>query len=94
MAERKTLYRCQQCGYTCTKWMGRCPECQSWHTLVEELAAPKSKTRRTISGDAPQPVLLGDIPAGSEPRVTIGMAGMGPGPGRRPGARLAGAPGR
>jgi DNA repair protein RadA/Sms len=73
MADRKTLHRCQQCGYTCTKWLGRCPDCQSWHTLVEELVDTKAKTRRSTSCDAPQPVLLGDIPAGSEPRVTIGM---------------------
>lgn len=73
MGERKTLYRCQQCGYACAKWMGRCPECQSWHTLVEELAAPKSKARSAVPGSASQPVLLGDIPAASEPRITIGL---------------------
>lgn len=73
MAERKTLYRCQQCGYACAKWMGRCPDCQSWHTLVEELAAPKSRRRHIASESTSQPVLLGDIPAASEPRISIGL---------------------
>ncbi|OGS25168.1 MAG: DNA repair protein RadA [Elusimicrobia bacterium RIFOXYB2_FULL_50_12] len=36
----KTLFRCQQCGYTSPKWMGRCPDCGQWNTFVEEKEAP------------------------------------------------------
>jgi DNA repair protein RadA/Sms len=32
----KTIYRCQQCGYSSPKWMGRCPDCNNWNTFVEE----------------------------------------------------------
>ncbi|WP_036962078.1 DNA repair protein RadA [Pseudoclavibacter soli] len=28
-------YHCTECGYRCTKWVGRCPECQSWGSVVE-----------------------------------------------------------
>ena len=31
----KTTFVCQQCGKTSLKWMGRCPECQAWNSLVE-----------------------------------------------------------
>ena len=36
MAKNKTLYECSNCGYTTTKWYGKCPNCQSWSTLVEK----------------------------------------------------------
>ncbi|QKS69673.1 DNA repair protein RadA [Paenalkalicoccus suaedae] len=53
MAKRKTKFICQECGYESTKWMGRCPGCQEWNTLVEEMeATPTSKRRSFVtSGD-------------------------------------------
>lgn len=41
MAKTKTKFVCQECGYESMKWMGRCPGCQNWNTLVEELETPK-----------------------------------------------------
>ncbi len=32
----KTQYTCQSCGHTNPKWLGRCPECGSWNSYVEE----------------------------------------------------------
>lgn len=37
MAKAKTKFVCQECGYVTTSWMGRCPECGNWNTLVEEV---------------------------------------------------------
>ena len=37
MAKAKTKFVCQECGYVTTSWLGRCPECGNWNTLVEEL---------------------------------------------------------
>jgi DNA repair protein RadA/Sms len=37
MAKFQTRYTCQNCGYESLKWMGRCPECESWDTFVEEV---------------------------------------------------------
>ncbi len=37
MAKSKTQYVCQSCGYTSVKWQGKCPSCQEWNTLVEEI---------------------------------------------------------
>ena len=34
--KEKTLYVCGECGYETPRWMGRCPQCGSWNTLVEE----------------------------------------------------------
>jgi len=37
MAKNKSRYVCQNCGYSVSKWMGKCPSCESWNTLVEEI---------------------------------------------------------
>ena len=47
MAKQKSLFVCNSCGYETSGWMGKCPSCQSWNTLVEErvpsAAAAQSK---------------------------------------------------
>lgn len=42
MATKKsmTVYMCQQCGYTSPKWLGKCSECGSWNSMVEEVVLP------------------------------------------------------
>ena len=32
----KTVYVCRECGAKSPKWLGRCPECESWNTMDEE----------------------------------------------------------
>lgn len=62
MAKQKTKFVCQECGYESTKWMGKCPGCQSWNTLVEEReAAANTKKRGFVTSDTtgttkPQPI--------------------------------------
>lgn len=34
--KRKTMFFCQECGYESAKWMGQCPSCHAWNTMVEE----------------------------------------------------------
>ncbi len=34
----KTLFSCQACGYQSLKWMGKCPDCGQWQSMVEETA--------------------------------------------------------
>jgi len=36
MPKIKTFFQCQTCGYTSPKWLGRCPDCGAWNSLVEE----------------------------------------------------------
>jgi len=38
--KQKTVYACQECGAQSQKWLGRCPECGAWNSLVEEQAVP------------------------------------------------------
>ena len=43
MAKRKTIFVCQNCGYDAAKWMGKCPECGEWNTMVEEMNFSQAK---------------------------------------------------
>jgi DNA repair protein RadA/Sms len=45
MPKIKTFYQCQSCGYTSPKWLGKCPDCGSWNSLVEE--KKETVTRRS-----------------------------------------------
>ncbi len=38
MAKVKTLYTCSECGGISPKWLGKCPQCEAWNTLVESVA--------------------------------------------------------
>ena len=42
-----TVYMCRECGYVSPKWLGKCSECGSWNSMVEEVVLPDKK-----SGDA------------------------------------------
>lgn len=54
----RSVHTCSECGYSCPKWLGRCPECGSWGTLVESVAANEGSRGRAnvvaqaIAGDA------------------------------------------
>ena len=38
MAKDKTQYVCNECGGTSPKWLGKCPHCNAWNTLIESVA--------------------------------------------------------
>jgi len=43
MKKAETIYACQNCGHQSRKWLGKCPECGEWNSLVEERAQPTRK---------------------------------------------------
>jgi DNA repair protein RadA/Sms len=63
MAKEKTVFICQTCGYQAPKWLGRCPDCQGWGTLVEELIgedAPAGDNRQRW-GTQEAPCAIGEV---------------------------------
>ncbi len=48
----KTIYICSECGYKSLKWLGKCPGCSSWNTLVEqeseEITESKNNLRKSL----------------------------------------------
>ncbi|MBF2097946.1 MAG: DNA repair protein RadA [Gloeomargaritaceae cyanobacterium C42_A2020_066] len=58
MAKSRTLFICHQCGYEAPQYFGRCPGCQAWNSLVEQVVAPGPAGRPTLAkptGAAAQP---------------------------------------
>lgn len=50
----KTIYVCSNCGETSPRWMGRCPSCGEWNTMVEDVVVPEPKsTARKAAGARP-----------------------------------------
>ena len=45
MAKKKTVYLCQECGYDSPKWLGKCPGCGQWNTMVEETIKTETNIR-------------------------------------------------
>lgn len=76
MAKLKQVYICQECGYESGKWMGKCPSCNEWGSLVEEVVEAKkpSLTAPSSRGAASSaPVKLRDVKIENETRTTTGM---------------------
>lgn len=76
MAKRKTKYVCQECGYESAKWMGKCPGCNNWNTLVEEIEATGNNgghAVRSISNLQAKPEKITEIVSDKEPRITTQM---------------------
>ena len=53
---QKVVYVCQSCGYQTPKWLGRCPDCGQWNSLVEELSEPATQKAVSFSMDEPQSI--------------------------------------
>lgn len=75
MAKAKnTAFFCSECGYESAKWMGQCPACHAWNTMVEEPTTKKGSTvhvKRLSSHTVP--ATLADISVAEEDRVSAGM---------------------
>lgn len=70
-----TLFRCQSCGYQSQKWLGKCPDCGGWSTLVEEQVAPapsRPNGRPGFRTDT-SPVKISDITENVEERLHTGI---------------------
>jgi len=52
MAKEKSVYTCTECGGMNAKWLGKCPHCGAWNTLVESIAEGAGKPRYAAAGRA------------------------------------------
>ena len=76
MAKDKSVFTCNECGGTSPKWLGKCPSCAAWNTLVETVAVPDSGVRNrfaSLAGTA-QVAVLADIEASDVDRTPTGHA--------------------
>jgi DNA repair protein RadA/Sms len=80
MKTRQFVYRCSSCGHEEPKWLGRCPECGEWNTLIETSAASSGKgagSRRENRGKGPglpQSWPLASVESRDGGRISSGIA--------------------
>src|SRR5262245_7779001 len=71
MKKKSTQFVCQECGGTSAKWLGKCPDCGSWNSLVEESVVARETGSNWTGLSQNQPVpLLSDQPIENIPRLT------------------------
>ena len=67
MPKTKTVYFCNNCGYESAKWLGKCPGCGEWNSMVEEkVSAKESKGGKRGLVKSSRPVKLSEIEVGEE----------------------------
>ena len=74
MAKDKSIFTCNECGGTSPKWLGKCPSCAAWNTLVESVATADSGVRNrfaSLAGTA-EVAVLADIEASDVDRTPTG----------------------
>ncbi len=75
MPKSTSQFVCSECGYTSPKWLGRCPSCEKFNTLVEELAVPAGPKKQS-TGTRPTltkaPVPLSQVKFESFDRISTG----------------------
>ena len=86
--KKTTAFFCQECGYESAKWVGQCPACRAWNTMVEEpvrMSAPSAAagygragagSRGSAPGGAQKPVTLAEIEDTEEVRFSTGSSEM------------------
>ena len=71
----KTVWFCSNCGNEYSKWMGKCPACGEWNTMVEkEVVTGKRPLSTSVPGAGRKPMLLKDVSTTAEDRVSLGNA--------------------
>ncbi len=68
--KNKTVFICQSCGFNSPKWLGRCPSCGEWNSLIEEL---EEEGQAEYSFPPSEPVLYKEIKGAKKKRAETGI---------------------
>ena len=75
MAKIRSKFVCQNCGYETGKWLGKCPECGSFSTFVEEIEKPQPKGNHPVNYNTDvTPKILSEIKPLSQERTKTGLS--------------------
>ena len=74
MAKAAFQHACSECGYTTGKWLGRCPACGAWGSLVEERALTPAPGVRGAVADGRPLVRLVEVETSESERIPTGVA--------------------
>ncbi|WP_217473572.1 DNA repair protein RadA [Streptococcus sinensis] len=74
MAKKKTTFVCQNCEYHSPKYLGRCPNCGSWSSFVEEVETAEVKHARvSLTGEKTRPMKLAEVTSIDVNRTKVDM---------------------
>lgn len=73
MAKQRTVFVCQQCGAESPGWMGRCPNCQEWNSMVEMRLGVGSERREEEKRKPAKPQRLSQIKSITKTRIKTGI---------------------
>ncbi|MGN0017821.1 MAG: DNA repair protein RadA [Candidatus Gastranaerophilaceae bacterium] len=75
MAKVKSKYVCQECGYETAGYLGKCPECGSWGSFVEEIESKSSSSKNNVSEflNREKPVLISEISIDESVRISTNI---------------------
>src|SRR5438067_1225170 len=78
MAKTQIRFVCQTCGHESPRWVGRCPECDAWNSLVEEVRVPEKSAQlgrpsATLSNGSSRPTPITHVEARSDARLSTGI---------------------
>jgi DNA repair protein RadA/Sms len=74
MAKLRSKYVCSECGYESSGWMGKCPACLKWNTLLEEVYEDSPQQSKVLNLDLPQITPLSEIEISTTSRIKTGSA--------------------
>lgn len=73
MSKSRTKFVCQQCSFETLRWMGKCPECGAWNSMLEEKETAVGKNRTAKAGHL-KPVSLQTVEQAQLERLDLGMS--------------------
>lgn len=73
MAKVKTKWLCQNCGYETAKYLGKCPDCGQWGTLVEEITETNNSITKKSTLNDTKPCLINEIEIDNSIRFSTGI---------------------
>lgn len=74
VTKTKSVWFCTSCGNESPKWMGKCPACGEWNTMVEETVATGKAARQaavSVPGSGHKPMPLAEIDSTQESRMSL-----------------------
>ncbi len=75
MAKKGTVFVCQACGYDTPRWLGKCPGCGQWNTMVEETIKKDTSQQRGLNlglSTQSKPCPIDEVILEEMPRITTG----------------------
>ena len=73
MAKTRTIFICQDCGHQVSKWLGKCPECNSWNSFSEERQLQASSSNSQNNFEPPAPLTITEVQPVQENRILTGI---------------------